>query len=317
MSADVGWVPPGVAWLKQTGAADYAAATGDLEATHEQAVVLLWFAFAWRITAVLLPLAVVAGAVSVVAGGPLLQSAIWPGLAVLAPQLVAAGITFPMAFAGSIQSFYRGSHDARIRFGTTGLVYPYYGWRFAYRGRKRPWGALTSEEKRAVNPRRFGTSESASLHAPTRPPGYQSRILVRCGLSSAHRSSSGANRGGTYPRGVEDGDAAVAAPSCGVPERVGDAHRRGMRASIAVRSACPTGVRGPVSRTTREQPPSSTAAAVRPFLPCATSTPLCGLVQPPRLPGNVKASNTVLVCAVVNRRPDTKEISVGSPGLVS
>jgi hypothetical protein len=146
---------PGFQRLHDIGAADYAAAVSDLEATHVQAVVLVATAFAWRLTPVLLVIAILGSAVSLIAGLDVGLAVLWPALAVLGPQLLAFVCTFPVGFVAGAQTFYRGSRDAHIRFGTTPLVYNYYGWRYAFRGRRRPWGALTPEEKQRDNPRRY------------------------------------------------------------------------------------------------------------------------------------------------------------------
>lgn len=137
--------------------ADVETARVDLEATGAQAFVLTAHAFAWRLAALTFPVAVAVTAVFVVVGdvqpsGLLLAA----GLGVFGPQMLAFLLTFPVAFVATSQTWFRGSRDARMRFGITGFVYNYYGWRYAYRGRRRPWGAMTREEQVMSNPKRAG-----------------------------------------------------------------------------------------------------------------------------------------------------------------
>ncbi|HUR13300.1 MAG TPA: hypothetical protein VM097_02275, partial [Mycobacteriales bacterium] len=77
-------------------------------------------------------------------------------LGALGPQMAAFLLTFPVDWFATLQTWYRGSREARLRFGITGFVYPYYGWRYAFRGRTRPWGALTHAERVHLNPERAG-----------------------------------------------------------------------------------------------------------------------------------------------------------------
>lgn len=141
--------------------ADMERARADLEATRSQAFVLAAHTFAWRVTPVTLPVAlVVAGAF--VRQGDARPSALLfaAGVGFFGPQMAAFLLTFPIGWFATLQTWYRGSPDARMRFGVTGFVYPYYGWRYAYRGRRRPWGAMTREEQMLANPKRAG------VHAP-------------------------------------------------------------------------------------------------------------------------------------------------------
>ncbi len=136
--------------------ADYRAATRDLEATGEQAFLVAVHAFAWRLAAVLLPVGCAAGLVLLVSGArPLVVSLVPLAVAAFGPLFAAMIVGLPASFVAGAQPFYRGSRDARLRFGAGGwLSYVYYGWRYAFRGRQRPWGAMTVAEKRASNPRR-------------------------------------------------------------------------------------------------------------------------------------------------------------------
>lgn len=126
---------------------DVSAAEADLEATHAQALVVAAHAFAYRLCVLVLPIAVIT--VLIVAGmngSPWAQAFALAALVTLAPLGAAILLTFPIAFWGGLQSFWRGSRDAQFRFGSGGYVYLYYGWRYAFRGRTRPWGALSTEE---------------------------------------------------------------------------------------------------------------------------------------------------------------------------
>jgi hypothetical protein len=136
---------------------DYRTAIADLEATPEQACLIAVHALAWRAGPVLLPVALLVGLVLLLTGvvdAPL--AALLPAAAIVGPVLLAMVLTFPVAFVAGIQSFSRGTAtENQRRFGTSpGTVYVYYGWRYAFRGRRRAWGALTVAEKRLANPRR-------------------------------------------------------------------------------------------------------------------------------------------------------------------
>jgi hypothetical protein len=148
----VGLVRVGDAWTR-----DVQTARRELEASGSQAFVLAAHALAWRLAVVTLPVAVAASGWFVVHGDArasvLLIAAALGGLG---PQMAAFLLTFPVDFFASAQTLFRGSRDARLRFGITNFVYPYYGWRYAFRGRTRPWGALTKEERIRVNPGRAG-----------------------------------------------------------------------------------------------------------------------------------------------------------------
>ena len=147
--------------------ADVQTARTELEATGAQAFVLAAHTFAWRLAAVALPVVVVVTAGYVLDGkatpSALLLTA---GLSVFGPQMAVFLLTFPVAWFATLQTWFRGSRDARMRFGITGFVYPYYGWRYAYRGRRIPWGAMTRDEQVVSNPKRAGVriAEGAGAH---------------------------------------------------------------------------------------------------------------------------------------------------------
>jgi hypothetical protein len=145
--------------------ADYATALSDLGATPGQAFVVAAHAMAWRLVAVLLPVGTVASLVLLATGVTSPAAAALPAAAaVVGPLALVMVGTFPVAFIGGAQTFYRGSPRARTRFGAGGgSVYMYYGWRYAFRGRRRPWGAMTVEEKRLSNPRRAAAYWPESL----------------------------------------------------------------------------------------------------------------------------------------------------------
>jgi fumarate reductase subunit D len=137
---------------------DFETARSDLEATKVQATLVATNAFTWRLSALLLPAAILVTGVLVPLGG---QRPIAGLLVILAsflgPPLLAGLLTYPLAFFAAIQTWYSGSHEARIRFGTNGFVFSYYGWRYAFRGRTRPWGALSREERERLDPQRAGS----------------------------------------------------------------------------------------------------------------------------------------------------------------
>jgi hypothetical protein len=145
--------------------ADVETAGADLEASGLQAAVLAVHAFAWRLSAVTLPLAVVVTARFVADGDAQPVTLLFAaGAGIVAPQWAAFLLTFPIAGSAALLTWHHRrpqSREARLRFGITGLVYPYYGWRYAYRGRRRPWGAMTREEKMRSNPKRAGVRTSA------------------------------------------------------------------------------------------------------------------------------------------------------------
>lgn len=134
---------------------DYRTAVEDLDATEEQALAVAVMACAWRLSVVsaaggLLALAAAGAA------GALSWASRWIVLAILAPLLLGFVVSLPLACAGALHAFgHDVSRDARLRFGNGGSVYVYYGWRYAFRGRRRPWGAMTHEERIAVNPDRL------------------------------------------------------------------------------------------------------------------------------------------------------------------
>lgn len=127
----------------------------DLEATDEQALAVAVMAWAWRLTVVSAVGALLALAVAALLG-TLRTASPWIALAALAPLLLGFVVSLPFALTGALHSFGRDvSWGARLRFGNGWAVYGYYGWRYAFRGRRRPWGAMTSQEQQAANPRRF------------------------------------------------------------------------------------------------------------------------------------------------------------------
>jgi hypothetical protein len=146
-----------IARLGRAWSQDVSTAREELEATRSQAFVLAAHAFAWRLSVVTLPVAVAVSGLFLVRGdvsaSVVLLAAV---VGAFGPQMAAFMLTFPVDYFATLQTWYRGSRDARLRFGTTGLVYPYYGWRYAFRGRARPWGALTREERVLLNPKRAG-----------------------------------------------------------------------------------------------------------------------------------------------------------------
>jgi hypothetical protein len=149
--------------------ADLESARVDLEATGAQAFVLAVHAFAWRLAAITLPVALA------ISGWFVLREKVRPdallfaaALGTLGPQMAAFLVTFPVNWFATLQTWFRGSRQARMRFGITGLVYPYYGWRYAYRDRRRPWGAMTREEQVLSNPKRAGVVVTAdALQGPS------------------------------------------------------------------------------------------------------------------------------------------------------
>ncbi len=141
-----------------------AAATTDLEATGAQAAMVTAYAFAWRSTPPLLPLALAVSVVVLVLGWVRLPVALVLSAAVVfGPLGLTSVLTFPLGFYATLQTWYRGSHVARVRFGATNLAFIYYGWRYAFRGRGRPWGARTREERLAQNPSRMGVHPAEGM----------------------------------------------------------------------------------------------------------------------------------------------------------
>jgi hypothetical protein len=135
---------------------DVATARADLEAGAAEAYVLAVHALAWRTTLLTLPVSLVVAGWFVARGdadpSALLVAA---GLGVLVPQ-VGGPADAPVDVLATLRTWRRGSRAEKVRFGLVYAVYPYYGWRYAFRGRRRPWGALTREERLRVNPNRVG-----------------------------------------------------------------------------------------------------------------------------------------------------------------
>jgi hypothetical protein len=72
-------------------------------------------------------------------------------VALFVPQVLALIISDAASLIPDLRSLIRGNHEQRVRFGIGGTgAYLYYGWRYAFRHRRRPWGALTHEEKLAL-----------------------------------------------------------------------------------------------------------------------------------------------------------------------
>jgi hypothetical protein len=137
--------------------ADVQAAKVELEATEAQAFVLASHALAWRLTRFVLPCVLAVAAVLVVRGDARPAALLLAGaIGILVPQALAFLLTFPVNCVATSQTWRRGSQTAQVRFGVTGFVYNYYGWRYAYRGRQRPWGAMTRQEQAFSNPTRAG-----------------------------------------------------------------------------------------------------------------------------------------------------------------
>jgi hypothetical protein len=139
--------------------ADIETAEVELEATGSQAFLVAVHALAWRSSMVLVPAAWIVVLLNAPADRMALALGVGTLIGLFGAQAIATFLTFPVAYFATGQTWFRGSRDARIRFGTTGLVYNYYGWRYAFRGRTRPWGALTHEEQVALNPARAGVPE--------------------------------------------------------------------------------------------------------------------------------------------------------------
>lgn len=131
---------------------DFTTARGDLSAGGTQAAGIAAMAWAWRVTALTSALSLLVAVVLVLVGsldghvGRLV-------LLGLSPLLATFIVTFPLTFVAASQGLFSRSTD---RFAFGGNVYFYYGWRYAFRGRTRPWGAMTREEKVLANPRRAG-----------------------------------------------------------------------------------------------------------------------------------------------------------------
>jgi hypothetical protein len=142
---------------------DVACAEHELEATATQAAVLSLHAFAWRFALVTAPLALASTLIAVIAEDvDLVAIPLAIVIGFLAPLVAVVFLTLPLVFWAMGETWFKGSRDGQIRFGSTALVFPYYGWRHAFRGRTRPWGALTHDERIASNPARVGV--------PTQPP---------------------------------------------------------------------------------------------------------------------------------------------------
>ena len=129
----------------------------DLEASPAQAAMVAANAFAWRSGLLLVPLAILVPVAALALGAVDLRLAVLlAATATVAPLAVAFAVTFPLGFFAVLQTWYRGSHEAQVRFGGTNFGFLYYGWRYAFRARQRPWGAMTREEKQQANPERAG-----------------------------------------------------------------------------------------------------------------------------------------------------------------
>jgi hypothetical protein len=144
--------------LRQTAADDVLAAVSDLHASQVQARLVSTHAFAWRAALVTVPVTLLTDLVLLAAGK--LDWGAAAGLmlaAFLVPQVIAVIVSALVGFLPDLLSLFRGTHEQRVRFAFGGSnAYLYYGWRYAFRGRRRPWGALTHDEKLLQNPRRMG-----------------------------------------------------------------------------------------------------------------------------------------------------------------
>lgn len=142
---------------------DLETARVDLEASAAEALVLAVHALAWRVTVLTLPVSLIVAGWFVARGeadpSVLVVAAV---LGALCPQVLAGILTIPVGVFATIRTWRRGSRAEQIRFGLTYAAYPYYGWRYAVRGRRRPWGALTREERLRVNPKRAGVRASVA-----------------------------------------------------------------------------------------------------------------------------------------------------------
>lgn len=135
---------------------DVETARRDLAATQAQASIIAAHALAWRASVALLPLSLLIAALAVARGkdavAALLLAVLLP---LLGPQALAMLITWPVGYWATAQALFNG-RDNFVRFGYTGVSYPYYGWRYAFCDRTRQWGALTHDEQVAKDPHRAG-----------------------------------------------------------------------------------------------------------------------------------------------------------------
>ena len=155
----VGEIHEALTHVPATWALDVETARSDLGATRAQATVVAAHALAWRSSVVLVPLALLLAvlAIALADANPVAALLLATLLALFGPQFLAALLTFPVGFWAEGQSLFRG-RDNYLRFGVIGNAYPHYGWRYAFCGRTRQWGALTHEERVAKNPQRAGVS---------------------------------------------------------------------------------------------------------------------------------------------------------------
>lgn len=144
--------------VRRVAAIDVSTAVGDLGARPIQAKLISLHAFAFRADLVLLPVAVILPLFLAVSGTASAGAAAAIAIPILlAPQVVAWLITLVLGFIPGVVTLSRGSHEQRVRFAFGGgMAYLYYGWRYAFRGRTRPWGALAKDEKIHQNPKRMG-----------------------------------------------------------------------------------------------------------------------------------------------------------------
>lgn len=143
--------------------ADVETARADLDATPTQAFLVAAHALAWRASALTLPVALLLAGSRVMRGeADVVALLLAAATGSLGPQLLTTLLTVPVEWVATVQAWVGESRTAQVRFGLVNLAYPYYGWRYAYRGRRRPWGALTREERLQVDPIRAGGAPSAS-----------------------------------------------------------------------------------------------------------------------------------------------------------
>lgn len=159
----IGKILSALVHLDDEWALDVETAKAELGATGAQANVLAAHTLAWRVSFVLLPVALLVACLAALFGekDPVAALVSAVALWLLGPQGVAMLLTVPVELWGSGQALFRG-RDNFVRFGFTNTSYPYYGWRYAFCDRTRQWGALTHEERVAKDPRRAGVQTELS-----------------------------------------------------------------------------------------------------------------------------------------------------------
>lgn len=149
-------------------------AKSDLAATTAQAGGIAAMAWAWRMTALTGALALLATG-GLAAWGSLADLAGYLLLFALSPLPLTFMVTFPLTFVAAAQGVFGKQQTDRFAFG--GNVYFYYGWRYAFQGRLRSWGALTHAERFERDPERLAKNSSTPLHGRQAPywPGTEDR----------------------------------------------------------------------------------------------------------------------------------------------